>query len=167
MRDLTELRLEIDRIDRQIVELFEQRMEISGEVAEYKVATGKRILDKERENQKLEAVKAMTHNEFNSHGVEELYKQLMAMSRKLQYQLMEKQALGRLPFIMVDRLEKENVRVVYQGRGVCPAGYVRVLWRGCQPFSCGALERRHGRHRGRNGRLCGASHRKFHRRHCE
>ena len=66
MRDLTELRLEIDRIDRQIVELFEQRMEISGEVAEYKVATGKRILDKERENQKLEAVKAMTHNEFTS-----------------------------------------------------------------------------------------------------
>ena len=115
MRDLAELRLEIDKIDRQMVELFEQRMGISREVAEYKVAVGKRILDKERENQKIEAVKALTHNEFNRHGVEELYKQLMAMSRKFQYQLMEEQALGRLPFVMVDKLEKENVRVVYQG----------------------------------------------------
>ena len=115
MRDLAELRLEIDKIDRQMVELFEQRMGISREVAEYKVAVGKRILDKERENQKIEAVNALTHNEFNRHGVEELYKQLMAMSRKLQYQLMEEQALGRLPFVMVDKLEKENVRVVYQG----------------------------------------------------
>ena len=115
MRDLAELRLEIDKIDRQMVELFEQRMGISREVAEYKVAVGKRILDKERENQKIEAVKALTHNEFNRHGVEELYKQLMAMSRKLQYQLMEEQALGRLPFVMVDKLEKENVRVVNQG----------------------------------------------------
>ena len=115
MRDLAELRLEIDKIDRQMVELFEQRMDVSREVAEYKVAAGKKILDKERENQKLEAVKAMTHTDFNRHGVEELYKQLMAMSRKLQYQMMEEHALGRLPFVMVDKIEKEHVRVVYQG----------------------------------------------------
>ena len=81
MRDLAELRLEIDKIDRQMVELFEQRMAVSEEVAQYKVATGKRILDRERENQKLAAVKAMTHSEFNSCGVGELYKQLMAMCR--------------------------------------------------------------------------------------
>lgn len=115
MRDLSELRQELDVIDKQIVELFERRMNISAEVAEYKVATGKRILDKERENAKLAAVKALAHNDFNSHGLEELYKQLMAMSRKLQYQKMEEQAVGRLPFVMVEELEKENVRVVYQG----------------------------------------------------
>ncbi len=115
MRELTELRKDIDEIDRKMVELFEKRMDISRQVAEYKVTVGKKILDRERENQKLEAVRAMTHNEFNAHGVEELYKQLMAMSRKLQYQKMEEQALGRLPFIMVEELEKEHVRVVYQG----------------------------------------------------
>ena len=109
MRDLK------DRIDREMVALFEERMGISKEVAEYKIATGKKILDKERENQKIEAVKALTHNDFNGHGVEELYKQIMGISRKLQYQLMEEKALGRLPFIMVDELEKKNVRVVYQG----------------------------------------------------
>ena len=109
MRDLKELRVEIDRIDREMVALFEERMSISKEVAEYKIATGKKILDKERENQKLEAVKALTHDDFNSHGVEELYKQIMGISRKLQYQLMEEKALGRLPFIMVNELEKKNV----------------------------------------------------------
>lgn len=115
MRDLKELRVDIDRIDREMVALFEERMGIAKEVAEYKIATGKKILDKDRENQKLEAVKALTHNDFNSHGVEELYKQIMGISRKLQYQLMEEKALGRLPFIMVNELEKKQVRVVYQG----------------------------------------------------
>lgn len=115
MRDLTELRKEIDEIDQQMVALFERRMGVSEEVADYKVVTGKRVLDKERENVKLKAVKSMTHNDFNSHGIEELYKQIMAMSRKLQYQKMEQQAIGRLPFVMVDKLEMEHVRVVYQG----------------------------------------------------
>lgn len=98
MRDLTEIRKDIDEIDRQMVELFEQRMRVSEEVAEFKVSTGKRVLDKDREKKKLETVKSMTHNAFNSIGIEELYKQLMAMSRKLQYQMMEKHAIGRLPF---------------------------------------------------------------------
>ncbi len=115
MRDLKELRVEIDRIDREMVELFEERMGISKEVAEYKIATGKKILDKERENQKIDAVKDLAHNDFNRHGVEELYKQIMGISRKLQYQLMEEKALGRLPLIQVDKLEKKDVRVVYQG----------------------------------------------------
>jgi len=115
MRELTELRKEIDEIDQQMVALFERRMGISKEVADYKVNTGKRVLDKERENSKLDLVKSMVQGEFNRVGVEELYKQIMAMSRKLQYQMMEKQAIGRLPFVMVDKLEMENVRVVYQG----------------------------------------------------
>ena len=115
MRDLAELRKEIDEIDEQMVKLFEQRMAVSEEVAEYKVSVGKKILDKEREKRKIQAVQAMTHNAFNRHGVEELYNQMMAMSRKLQYQRMEQQAVGRLPFVMVEELEKKNVRVVYQG----------------------------------------------------
>ena len=113
MRDLAELRIEIDEIDKQMVELFERRMDVSREVAEYKVATGKRILDKERENQKLEAVKKMTHNAFNSHGVEELFKQLMAMSRKLQYQQMEEQATQREAEVAVlrnDMRRDEEIR---------------------------------------------------------
>ena len=82
MRDLLELRDEIDVIDRQIVELFERRMAVSEEVAEYKISTGKKVFDKERERSKIETLTAMAHNDFNRHGIEELFSQIMSMSRK-------------------------------------------------------------------------------------
>ncbi len=115
MRDLEELRIDIDRIDKEIVALFEERMGVSLEVAEYKVSTGKKVLDRDREKKKLDAVKSLVSGEFNKHGIGELYQQIMAMSRKLQYQKMEEYALGRMPFVMVDEIKKEGVRVVYQG----------------------------------------------------
>ena len=114
--DLQELRRKIDEIDSQIVSLYEQRMDISKEVAEYKIETGKKVFDKVREEEKLRAVKALTHIEFNSLGVEELFEQIMSMSRKLQYRLLtEKGSAGRLPFIGVDTLDTGNARVVFQG----------------------------------------------------
>ena len=58
----------------------------------------------------------MAHNEFNSHGIRELFEQIMSMSRKLQYRkLAEHGAGGRLPFIGVDSLELDKARVVFQG----------------------------------------------------
>ncbi len=114
--DLTKLREQIDAIDGQIVELYEQRMEVSRQVAEYKIETGKKVFDKTREEQKIRSVKSMTHNEFNSYGIEELFEQIMSMSRKLQYQMLtEKGSIGRLPFIGIDRLDMENARVVFPG----------------------------------------------------
>ena len=41
--DLTDLREQIDGIDQQIVELYERRMDISRQVAEYKIETGKKF----------------------------------------------------------------------------------------------------------------------------
>ena len=114
--DLLELRKQIDSIDSSIVELYEKRMEISKQVAEYKIETGKKVLDKEREIQKIAAVKALTHNDFNKHGIEELFEQIMSVSRKLQYQLLtEHGSMGRLPFIGVDELETKKARVVFPG----------------------------------------------------
>lgn len=114
--DLLELRNQIDEIDQQIVRLYEQRMEICGQVAAYKIETGKKVFDKHREMEKLARVKSLTHNDFNSHGVEELFEQIMSMSRKLQYQLLAQHgSMGRLPFIGVDELETKKARVVFQG----------------------------------------------------
>ena len=114
--DLSQLRQQIDTIDRQIVDLYEKRMDVSRQVAEYKIETGKKVFDKQREQEKIAEVKALTHNDFNSHGVEELFEQIMSMSRKLQYQLLAAHGSeGRLPFIGVDELETECARVVYQG----------------------------------------------------
>ena len=116
MTDLTDLRQQIDEIDARIVELYEKRMEISGQVAQYKIETGKKVFDKAREEEKIRTVKALTHNDFNRHGIEELFEQIMSMSRKLQYRLLsEHGSSGKLPFIGVDSLSHGKARVVFQG----------------------------------------------------
>ncbi len=114
--DLSELRQQIDEIDNQIVALYEKRMDVCSQVADYKIATGKKVFDKTREVQKIQNVKSKVKNEFNKTGVEELFEQLMSMSRKLQYQkLSETGAYGRLPFIEIDSLDLDKARVVYPG----------------------------------------------------
>lgn len=114
--DLLTLRGQLDEIDAQIVKLYEERMEISSRVADYKIETGKKVFDKTREEEKLQKVRELTHNEFNAHGVQELFEQIMSASRKLQYsKLSEAGALGRLPFIGVDSLDAGRARVVFQG----------------------------------------------------
>ena len=85
----------------------------------------KKVFDRTREEEKIRKVKSQTHNEFNSHGVEELFEQIMSMSRKLQYQMLaEKGSLGKLPFIGVDELDTQKARVVFQGSG-------RRIFAGC------------------------------------
>ena len=114
--DLAQLRVQLDTIDSQIVKLYEDRMELCRQVGEDKLKTGKRILDKEREKQKIQAVSALAHNEFNRTGISELFEQIMAMSRKLQYQIInENGGHGNLPFFAVDELDTDKVRVVFQG----------------------------------------------------
>ena len=85
-------------------------------MAQYKIETGKKVFDKAREEEKIRTVKALTHNDFNSHGIEELFEQIMSMSRKLQYRLLsEHGSSGKLPFIGVDSLSQGKARVVFQG----------------------------------------------------
>lgn len=116
MADLLELRAQLDEIDEDIVRLYEKRMELCGQVAEYKISTGKKVLDRQREKEKLAKVKSLTHNDFNSHGVEELFEQIIAMSRKLQYRMLSESGVqGKLPFIGVDELDTSRARVVFQG----------------------------------------------------
>lgn len=116
MATLDELRVQLDQIDDQIVKLYEERMAVCEQVGEYKVHAGKKVLDKQREKNKLADVASKVTNDFNKKGIQELYEQLMSMSRKLQYrQLVEAGATGRLPFIELKELEKESARVVYQG----------------------------------------------------
>ncbi|MBP3421516.1 MAG: prephenate dehydratase [Lachnospiraceae bacterium] len=114
--DLLELRDKIDVIDKQMVELYEQRMDICKQVAQYKIETGKKVFDRVREEEKIRKVKSYTNDEFYSRAVEELFEQIMSVSRKLQYQLLaEHGSIGRLPFMGVDSLHEEKIRVVFQG----------------------------------------------------
>ena len=116
MLDLGQIRNEIDGIDKQLVELFEQRMKLTKEVAEYKIQTGKKVLDREREKAKIESVTKLVKNKENVHAIDDLFSQIMANSRKGQYQLLE--AMGqtlRQPYEAIDEIKKDGVKIVYQG----------------------------------------------------
>lgn len=86
--DLKESRDKIDKIDRQIAELFEERMKVSTDVAAYKRSTGKKVYDPVREEEKLKTLRRLSDNEFNKTGIEDLFRQIMSISRKYQYQVL-------------------------------------------------------------------------------
>lgn len=116
MRDLIELRNEIDKIDKEIVRLFEERMKLCTDVAEYKIETGKKVFDKDREQQKLDALAAMAVDSFMKHGVRDLFGLIMATSRKKQYQLLARHGVKeKLEFEEIDHLKTDDLCAIYQG----------------------------------------------------
>ena len=88
MKELSELRGELDSIDRRLVELYQQRLEVCKSVAEYKIATGKMVLDRDREAEKIHSLTALAADEFNEKAIQELFEQIMSVSRKLQYRML-------------------------------------------------------------------------------
>ena len=116
MKDLLELRKDIDRIDHEIVRLYEERMGISKQVAEYKIANGKPVFDKQREVEKLEDLSSLGSSEFNSKGIRELFDQIMTISRKKQYQLLTESGLKEdVGFVQKDMPDFSSARIVFQG----------------------------------------------------
>lgn len=82
MLDLNVIREQIDGIDKQLVDLFEQRMKLTKEVAEYKIQTGKKVLDTQRERAKIEAVTKLVKNEANVHAIDDLFHRLWLIQEK-------------------------------------------------------------------------------------
>ena len=116
MEDLLKLRDEIDKIDNQIVELYEQRMKIAEGVARFKIATGKKVFDKEREISKLNTLGAKASSDFTRVGIVELFEQIMAVSRKKQYQLLNEHGIVEPPaFEAVEDFKTPNAKIVFQG----------------------------------------------------
>jgi len=89
MKDITELRAEIDAVDSQIIELFRQRMEISEGVAAYKQAVGKPIYDPERERQKLVKIAKDAGPDLRT-GAMMLFSTLFELSSAHQMKVMNK-----------------------------------------------------------------------------
>ena len=80
MKNLKHYREQIDKIDSQLLQLFEQRMEVSLDIAEYKKEHGLPIFDPKREQEKLDAL--------NQPYEAKLYSTIFELSREHQ----EKQA---------------------------------------------------------------------------
>ena len=116
MEDLLKLRDEIDKIDNEIVSLYEKRMKIAEGVARYKIETGKKVFDREREVSKLNSLSAKASSEFTRVGIIELFEHIMAVSRKKQYQLLTESGLVEIPELeTVNDFIVPNARIVFQG----------------------------------------------------
>ena len=50
--DLQEIRVEIDKTDKEIIGLYEKRLALVNKVAEYKIANNKPVYDEKREQEK-------------------------------------------------------------------------------------------------------------------
>ncbi|XJS09811.1 chorismate mutase [Aerococcaceae bacterium WGS1372] len=81
----------IDRIDREIVALFEERTRTVEEVAEIKLANGIEILDSGREKQVIEKVQSYLEDEKLKDELADLYENIMRISRGHQQRWMEDQ----------------------------------------------------------------------------
>ena len=84
MRDIAEIRAEIDEIDAGLTKLFERRMTVSKEVAEYKKANGLPTLNSAREKEVIEKAVARLENKTFAPYVTKLYNCLMDLSKEYQ-----------------------------------------------------------------------------------
>ena len=82
MRDLSEIRKDINSIDEELLKLFKRRMDCAEEVAEYKKANNLPILNESREQEILNRV----YEQGGEYGeyAKELFEKLMELSRRLQ-----------------------------------------------------------------------------------
>lgn len=114
--DLQEIRIKLDGIDTQIEKLFEERMRLCADVAEYKIETGKAVYDAKREQEKIETLTGMAEGDFNKQAVGELFLQMMTLSRRYQYQTMAgRTGLMDLGFEKVKKLDTAGKRIAFQG----------------------------------------------------
>ncbi len=101
MTYLDELRYEIDNIDREMVKLFEKRMDIVADVAKYKIDKGLPILNSLREGQVVEKNIDYLKNKDLSPYLKEFYIRLMDISKDYQR-------------VKIDK-SKSNINVCFQG----------------------------------------------------
>ena len=81
--DLKELRLEIDKIDDELVKLFCQRMEVAAQIADYKKEQSLPILNVMREREKLREVAEKAGGDMQNY-TRVLYSLLFELSRSYQ-----------------------------------------------------------------------------------
>ena len=119
MEDLQSLRGQIDQIDRQMVELFRQRMDVTRRVGLYKAEHGLPVLDQERERQILLEKGELAGEELRP-AVTTLFQTIMALSRRQQRDMLREGAdnpgLDRYRRARANvRAPVEAPRIVYQG----------------------------------------------------
>lgn len=107
MRDIEELRKEIDTIDKELVKLFEKRMNVVEEVAAFKINTNKPLKDPVREAALIEKNVALLKDDKYGHLLSVFFKDIMEYSRTYQQSI-----IGHKTHTL--DIQKD-AKVVYQG----------------------------------------------------
>lgn len=81
--NLEEIRKEISAINDDMLALFVKRMELSSQVAAYKIANGLPTLDRKREEAILQKVADNTSEEFRQYALE-FFRNMMDLSKQYQ-----------------------------------------------------------------------------------
>lgn len=87
MAELMKYRSEIDLIDKELVDLLEERFELAQQIGQYKKERNMNILNKDRENQVIEKNLKLVENSNYKTYITEILKTIMEESKKLQSQL--------------------------------------------------------------------------------
>ena len=107
IQSLDTLRERIDEVDRQLVDLFKERMAISAGVAQYKRANGKQVYDAARERAKLTAISELAGEEFADYS-RVLYATIMSLSRSYQEKLLGTQSKTQE---IIEKAEAETTKL--------------------------------------------------------
>ena len=95
--ELIDLRNSIDEIDSEILKLFEKRMNVCKQVAQYKKENNLPIFQGGREDEVIEKIRSQTTNESLKNGTATLFTTIMDISKHPQQQEMLKES-KELPF---------------------------------------------------------------------
>jgi len=90
LEELDLLRKEIDKVDEELVKLFERRMELAVKIGGIKKQKGMEVFDAERERQVIEKAIGRLKNKHLAEELKIFFKSLMDSSKKIQYDIMQK-----------------------------------------------------------------------------
>lgn len=90
MTKINDLRKKIDNLDKILVETFEERMEISKEISNFKIEKKLPITDKTRETEKIEQNNKYLKNKSFCKYTESFTKEIIKQSKKYQKALKKK-----------------------------------------------------------------------------
>jgi len=91
MNELENLREKIDAIDKEMIALFEKRMDIVADIAAYKIKNNLPILNQNREDIVISKVKAIVKNNDYTDSAIDFIKDIMEISKKFQQKIISKQ----------------------------------------------------------------------------
>lgn len=114
--NLEEYRKQIDAVDDEIVRLFQQRMDIAADIAQYKKSQGLPVLQPAREREKLAAVSSQSRDDLRSY-LRVLYSLLFELSRTYQERGSRSELFDRIEHAIehTPRLFPQSAAVACQG----------------------------------------------------